>query len=97
MGLKKRGTLRLLFCKFAVSLIVLLLAAIVIPFFMISFFIRMGWATSANQSELEVKALIPTLTVAPDITKVVMPQGCGYLFLDKDFQELFSNMDREER
>ena len=97
MGLKKRGTLRLLFCKFAVSLIVLLLAAIVIPFFMISFFIRMGWATSANQSELEVKALIPTLTVAPDITKVVMPQGCGYLFLDKDFQELFSNMNSEEK
>lgn len=97
MGLKKRGTLRLLFCKFAVSLIVLLLAAIVIPFCMISFFINMGWATSANQSELEVKALIPTLTVAPDITKVVMPQGCEYLILDKDFQELFSNMDGREK
>lgn len=97
MGLKKRGTLRLLFCKFTIALIVLLLAAIVIPFCMISFFINIGWATRANQSELEVKALIPTLTVAPDITKVVMPQGCDYLILDKDFQELFSNMDEEEK
>ena len=48
-------------------------------------------------SELQVKEIIPTLTIAPDITKVVIPQGCGYLILDKNFNELYSNMDDDEK
>ena len=47
-------------------------------------------ATRANLSELQVKEIIPTLTIAPDITKVVIPQGSGYLILDKNFNELYS-------
>ena len=54
-------------------------------------------ATRANLSELQVKEIIPTLTIAPDITKVVLPQGCGYLILDKNFNELYSNMDDDEK
>ncbi len=47
--------------------------------------------------KLQVKEIIPTLTIAPDITKVVIPQGCGYLILDKNFNELYSNMGRDEK
>lgn len=75
----------------------MLMAAIIVPFGLESLAVNAGLATRANQSELQVKEIIPTLTIAPDITKVVIPQGCGYLILDKNFNELYSNMDSEEK
>lgn len=97
MGVKKKSTLKRLFRQFAISLIVMLMAAIIVPFGLESLAVNAGLATRANQSELQVKEIIPTLTIAPDITKVVIPQGCGYLILDKNFNELYSNMDSEEK
>ncbi len=86
-------TLKILFRQFAISLIVMLVAAIIVPFGLEVLAVNAGLATRANLSELQVKEIIPTLTIAPDITKVVIPQGCGYLILDKNFNELYSNMD----
>lgn len=97
MGVKKKPTLKRLFRQFAISLIVMLMAAIIVPFGLESLAVSAGLATRANQSELQVKEIIPTLTIAPDITKVVIPQGCGYLVLDKNFNELYSNMGNEEK
>ena len=97
MGVKKKPTLKRLFRQFAVSLIVMLMVAIIVPFGLESFAVNVGLATRANQSELQVKEIVPTLTIAPDITKVVIPQGCGYLILDKNFNELYSNMNDEEK
>lgn len=97
MGVKKKPTLKTLFRQFAISLIVMLMVAIIVPFGLESLAVNAGLATRANQSELQVKEIIPTLTIAPDITKVVIPQGCGYLILDKNFNELYSNMDSEEK
>ena len=97
MGVKKKSTLKRLFRQFAISLIIMLMAAIIVPFGLESLAVNAGLATRANQSELQVKEIIPTLTIAPDITKVVIPQGCGYLILDKNFNELYSNMDSEEK
>ncbi len=93
MGVKKKPTLKILFRQFAISLIVMLVAAIIVPFGLEGLAVNAGLATRANLSELQVKEIIPTLTIAPDITKVVIPQGCGYLILDKNFNELYSNMD----
>ncbi len=87
----------MLFRQFAVSLMAMLAVAIIVPFVLESLAINTGLATRANQSELQVKELIPTLTIAPDITKVVIPQNCGYLILDKDFNELYSNMSSDEK
>lgn len=97
MGVKKKSTLKKLFRQFAISLIVMLMASIIVPFGLESLAVNAGLATRANQSELQVKEIIPTLTIAPDITKVVIPQGCGYLILDKNFNELYSNMGNEEK
>lgn len=97
MGVKKKPTLKILFRQFAIFLIVVLAAAIIVPFALESLAVNAGLATRANQSELQVKEIIPTLTIAPDITKVVIPQGCGYLILDKNFNELYSNMDDDEK
>ena len=97
MGVKKKPTLKILFRQFAISLIVMLVAAIIVPFGLEGLAINAGLATRANLSELQVKEIIPTLTIAPDITKVVIPQGCGYLILDKNFNELYSNMDDDEK
>ena len=97
MGVKKKSTLKRLFRQFAISLIVMLMASIIVPFGLESLAVNAGLATRANQSELQVKEIIPTLTIAPDITKVVIPQGCGYLILDKNFNELYSNMGNEEK
>ncbi len=97
MGVKKKPTLKRLFRQFAISLIVMLAAAIIVPFVLEGLAVNAGLATRANQSELQVKEIIPTLTIAPDITKVVIPQGCDYLILDKNFNELYSNMDNEEK
>ena len=97
MGVKKKPTLKTLFRQFAISLIAMLMVAIIVPFGLESLAVNAGLATRANQSELQVKEIIPTLTIAPDITKVVIPQGCGYLILDKNFNELYSNMDSEEK
>lgn len=97
MGVRKKSTLKILFCQFAVSLIVMLAAAVIVPFALEGLAINVGLATSANQSELQVKEIIPVLTVAPDITKVVIPQGCGYLILDKNFNELYCNLGDDEK
>lgn len=97
MEVKKKTTLKILFRQFAISLIVMLLIGIIVPFGLESLAVNAGLATRADQSELQVKEIIPTLRVAPDITKVVIPQGCGYLILDKNFNELYSNMDQEEK
>ena len=97
MGVKKKPTLKILFRQFAIFLIVVLAAAIIVPFALESLAVNAGLATRANLSELQVKEIIPTLTIAPDITKVVIPQGCGYLILDKNFNELYSNMDDDEK
>ena len=84
MGVKKKPTLKILFRQFAISLIVMLVAAIIVPSGLEGLAVNAGLATRANLSELQVKEIIPTLTIAPDITKVVIPQGCGYLILDKN-------------
>lgn len=97
MGVKKKPTLKILFRQFAISLIVMLVAAIIVPVGLEGLAVNAGLATRANLSELQVKEIIPTLTIAPDITKVVIPQGCGYLILDKNFNELYSNMDDDEK
>lgn len=97
MGVKKKPTLKILFRQFAISLIVMLVAAIIVPYGLEGLAVNAGLATRANLSELQVKEIIPTLTIAPDITKVVIPQGCGYLILDKNFNELYSNMDDDEK
>lgn len=97
MGIKNKHTLKVVFCQFAISLIVALAAAIILPFGLETLAINIGLATRANQSELQVKELMPIMTIAPDITKVVIPQECGYLILDKEFKELFSNMDEKEK
>ena len=83
MGVKKKPTLKILFRQFAISLIVMLVAAIIVPFGLEGLAVNAGLATRANLSELQVKEIIPTLTIAPDITKVMIPQGCGYLILEK--------------
>ena len=85
MGVKKKPTLKILFRQFTISLIVMLIAAIIVLFVLESLAVNAGLATRANQSELQVKEIIPTLTIAPDITKVVVPQGYGCLILDKNF------------
>ena len=97
MGVKKKPTLKILFRQFAISLIVMLVAAIIVPSGLEGLAVNAGLATRANLSELQVKEIIPTLTIAPDITKVMIPQGCGYLILDKNFNELYSNMDDDEK
>ena len=97
MGMKKSHTVKALFRRFALSLVVLLGVAILVPILLQTTAVNMGIATRANQSELQVREIIPTLTVAPDVTKVVLPQGCRYLILDKDFNELYSNMAADEK
>ena len=79
MGMKKSHTVKALFRRFALSLVVLLGVAILVPILLQTTAVNMGIATRANQSELQVREIIPTLTVPPDVTKVVLPQGCRYL------------------
>ena len=97
MGVKKKVTLKMMFRQFAICLIIMMAVAIILPFSLESLAVNLGLATRANQSELQVKDMIPTLAIAPDITKVVIPQGCGYLILDKNFCELYSNMSSDEK
>ena len=97
MGMKKSHTVKALFHRFALSLVVLLGVAILVPILLQTTAVNMGIATRANQSELQVREIVPTLTVAPDVTKVVLPQGCRYLILDKNFNELYSNMAADEK
>ena len=96
MGIKKK-TIKFLFCQFAVSLIGMLALAVIVPFVLEILAVNAGLATKANQSELKVKEIIPILMSAPDIETVVIPQDCDYLILDKNFNELSSNMSSEEK
>lgn len=64
MGVKKKPTLKILFRQFAISLIVMLVAAIIVPSGLEGLAVNAGLATRANLSELQVKEIIPTLTIA---------------------------------
>ena len=55
MGVKKKPTLKILFRQFAISLIVMLVAAIIVPFGLEGLAVNAGLATRANLSELQVK------------------------------------------
>lgn len=97
MGVKRTHTLKGLFRSYTISLILLLAAAVLVPACLEIFAISRGWVTRANSSELQVRELLPTLAVAPDITKVKIPQSCTYLILDKEYNELYSNMSDGEK
>lgn len=97
MGVNKTRTLKMLFRRFTLSLIFWLLVAVLVPFALELYAVNAGMITRANQSELQAKELVPVLSVAPDISKVVIPQGCTYLILDKEFNELFGNMSESNK
>ena len=97
MGINRTTTLKGLFRRFTVALVFLLAASVTVPFLLLSVATNAGLVNSANHSELQVKEMIPTLTVAPDLTKVCFPPECGYLVMDHEFHELYSNMNDEEK
>lgn len=97
MGINRTTTLKGLFRRFTVALVFLLAASVTVPFLLLSIATNAGLVNSANHSELQVKEMIPTLTVAPDLTKVYFPPECGYLIMDHEFHELYSNMNDEEK
>jgi len=51
MGVKKKPTLKILFRQFAISLIVMLVAAIIVPFGLEGLAVNAGLATRANLSK----------------------------------------------
>ncbi len=55
MGVKKKPTLKILFRQFAISLIVMLVAAIIVPSGLEGLAVNAGLATRANLSELQVQ------------------------------------------
>lgn len=57
MGVKKKSTLKRLFRQFAISIIVMLMAAVIVPFGLEFLAVNAGLATRANQSELQVKVM----------------------------------------
>ena len=87
MGINRTTTLKGLFRRFTVALVFLLAASVTVPFLLLSIATNAGLVNSANHSELQVKEMIPTLTVAPDLTKVYFPPECGYLIMDHEFHE----------
>ena len=97
MGMNRTTTLKGLFRRFTVALVFLLVVSVAVPYLLLSIATNTGIANTANHSELQVKEMIPTLTVAPDLTKVTFPAGCGYLIMDRKFQELYGNMSGEEK
>lgn len=52
MGVKKKPTLKILFRQFAISLIVMLVAAIIVPFGLEGLAVNAGLATRANLRNL---------------------------------------------
>ena len=94
---RNRTTLKALFRRFAVTIILLLAIAVAIPVLFMFIAANAGIINSANRTELEVKEMIPRLTVAPDLTKVSFPPWCGYLILDRAFHERYGNLDGEEK
>ena len=97
MGINRTTTLKGLFRRFTVALVCLLFLCVAIPFLLLSVAVNANIVNRANYTELQVKKMIPILTVAPDLTKVSFPSECGYLVLDRNFRELYSNMNDEEK
>lgn len=96
MGIKKVASLKTLFRYFVIQLSLLLLLSVSVPFILFIIATNVGYVTNANQSELLAKQLQSTMMIAPDITKVVIPPRCNYLILNKNFEELYSNMNSTE-
>lgn len=97
MGINRTTTLKGLFRRFTAALVFFLLVSVAVPYLLLSIATNTGIANPANYSELQVKEMIPSLTVAPDLTEVSFPPGCGYLIMDREFQELYGNMRDEEK
>ena len=99
MGVKKKPALKILFRQFVILPHCHAGSGNYCPFWFGGTCCKcwISYKSKSKKSELPGKEIIPTLTIAPDITKVVIPQGCGYLILDKNFNELYSNMDDDEK
>lgn len=97
MGMDRTTTLKGLFRRFTVALAVLLAVSVAVPLLLLSTATNAGMVNRANYSELEVKEIVPSLTTAPDLTKIRFPPECAYLIMDREFQALYCNMDAEEK
>lgn len=92
MGIKKTTTLKTLFRYFVIQLSILLFFAVSVPLILFIIASNVGYVTNANQNEIQVKELKEIMMIAPDITKVIIPPNFKYLVIDKNFEELYSNM-----
>ena len=52
-----------------------------------------GFITYADSSERSVKNLAPIIAATPDLTDVLLPMGCRYLILDKNYQLMETSLE----
>lgn len=96
MGIKKFTSLKAEFWKFLSLLLVGLIGSVLLPFGIMLLSVACGYATYADYSERSVKNIAPVIAAAPDLTKVSLPLGCEFLWLDKSYRILGTSMEGEE-
>lgn len=97
MGINKKTSLQKAFWKFLVWLLTGLGISVAVPFYILLLMANMGLVTFADNSEQQTKALIPILTVTPDVKEVHLPPGTKYLHLDKSYEFIDTNMNDKEQ
>lgn len=97
MGAVKKITLTKIFRRFLICLLGGLCLSFLFPFSALLAASSNGLITLADNSERQTQALVPILTAAPDVSKVQIPVGTKFLWLDKNYEGIDSNMNDEEK
>lgn len=96
MGIKKATSLRMIFLRFLLMLLIGLLGATTLPFMIMVFSTTIGITTYGNYSEIRANELAPVISATPDLTEIEIPMGIEYVLLDKNYQVVKTTMDDEE-
>lgn len=96
MGMKKVASLKTSFWRFLLMFLGGLLAAVSIPFLLVTVSTTLGLTTYGDYSEIRANELAPLLAATPALSEVQIPMGIEYALLDKNYQLIETTLDENE-
>lgn len=96
MGMRRKVSLKNVFRRFLIFLLLGLCMAVLIPFWLTVLAANRGLITLANSNEQKIEALAPMLAATPEISDVQLPAGTKFLCVNKNYEYIDTNMSEPE-
>lgn len=97
MAMKKRGvSLKIVFFEYLVCMGLSIITAFMLPYFLFSIGLHMGWYTYANASELQVKNMEKKIASFESFDENLVPNSCTYAQLNTEYKVLKTDMNKQK-